>query len=43
MSANEIILYNGVRMHWIGLGVWTEAREDATEAIKFAIKTIIEV
>ncbi|QJX81331.1 aldo/keto reductase [Priestia megaterium] len=38
MSTNETILYNGVRMPWIGLGVWTEAREDATEAIKFAIK-----
>ncbi|BFI99290.1 aldo/keto reductase [Priestia sp. Y58] len=38
MGTNETILYNGVRMPWIGLGVWTEAREDATEAIKFAIK-----
>ncbi|GAB1768797.1 aldo/keto reductase [Priestia megaterium] len=38
MGTNETILYNGVKMPWIGLGVWTEAREDATEAIKFAIK-----
>ncbi|WP_454870988.1 aldo/keto reductase [Priestia megaterium] len=38
MSTNEAILYNGVKIPWIGLGVWNEAREDATEAIKFAIK-----
>ncbi|WP_260510121.1 aldo/keto reductase [Paenibacillus typhae] len=31
-------LSNGVQMPWVGLGVWTPEREDATEAIKRALE-----
>ncbi|GAB1154591.1 glyoxal/methylglyoxal reductase [Paenibacillus illinoisensis] len=38
MTRHYTQLRNGVQMPWIGLGVWTPEREDATEAIKQALE-----
>ncbi|MDO3412399.1 aldo/keto reductase [Saccharibacillus sp. CPCC 101409] len=32
------ILHNGVKMPWMGLGVWTADREDATKPVKYALQ-----
>lgn len=41
MNHNEhrVTLNNGVKMPWIGLGVWTPERDDATEPVKFALQS----
>ncbi|MEC0236242.1 aldo/keto reductase [Paenibacillus kribbensis] len=31
-------LNNGVKVPWVGLGVWTAERQDATDAVKFALR-----
>ncbi|MET3941831.1 diketogulonate reductase-like aldo/keto reductase [Paenibacillus sp. PvP094] len=38
MNRHYTQLRNGVQMPWIGLGVWTPERDDATEAIKQALE-----
>ncbi len=38
MNSRYTKLRNGVQMPWIGLGVWTPKRDDATEAIKQALE-----
>jgi methylglyoxal/glyoxal reductase len=38
MNNTFTVLRNGVKMPWMGLGVWTAEREDATEPVKYALQ-----
>ncbi|WP_427051237.1 aldo/keto reductase [Paenibacillus sp. TC-CSREp1] len=38
MNDTFTVLRNGVKMPWMGLGVWTAEREDATEPVKYALQ-----